>query len=111
MLPSPADHNASIEVQALPGTKVDLEGRGIHQIMFNHDSSLLLVVSQDKGQIWAVEEAKLLTSVSLEKGATRKWLKHPFKKDTFIRFWIQGCHRVYLGWPQTSPFSISGKPP
>jgi len=86
VLPSPADHNASIEVQALPSAEVDLEGRGIRQIMFNHDSSLLLVVSEDKGQIWAVEEAKLLTSVSLEKGAARKWLKHPFKKETFLGF-------------------------
>jgi WD40 repeat protein len=86
ILPSPADYEASIEVQALQGVKLNLEGWGVHQIMFNHDSSLLLVVSQVKGQIWSVQEAKLLTSVLLVNGDSRKWLKHPFKKDTFIGF-------------------------
>jgi WD40 repeat protein len=85
-LTSPADYKVSIEVQSLPTVKVDLEGRGIHQIMFNHDSSLLLVVSEDKGQIWSIKEAKPLASVSLENGAARKWLKHLFKKDTFLGF-------------------------
>ena len=83
---SPGDHKANIEVQALPSPKVDLEGRGIHQIMFNHDSSLLLVVSEDKGQIWGVQEARLLTCATLEKGAARRWLKHPFSKDAFVGF-------------------------
>ncbi|KAE9369053.1 MFS general substrate transporter, partial [Stipitochalara longipes BDJ] len=86
VLHSPANYKASTEAQGLPSPKVDLEGRGVHQIMFNHDSSLLLVVSEDKGQIWGVQEAKPLTSATLEKGAARRWLKHPFRKDIFMGF-------------------------
>ncbi|KAN0090022.1 WD40 repeat-like protein [Hyaloscypha variabilis] len=96
ILPTPADDKARFEVQALPSPKVDLEGRGIHQIMFNHDASSLLVVSEDRGQIWAVEEAKMLTSIPLEKGSTRKWLNHPFKEDAFIGF--GGKNVIIFAW-------------
>jgi WD40 repeat protein len=86
ILPSPGDSKTSIQVRPLPSPKVNLEGRGVHQIMFNHDSSLLLVVSEDNGQIWSVGDAAMVTSVTLEHGTARKWLRHPLRKDLFMGF-------------------------
>lgn len=65
----------------LPNPKLHLEGRGVHQIMFNHNSTFLLVISEDMAQIWDVVEAKRATCTILENGRSRRWLNIHQKKN------------------------------
>jgi WD40 repeat protein/pimeloyl-ACP methyl ester carboxylesterase len=78
--------NGKIEVMSLPSPKIDLEGRGIHQMLFNHNSTLLLVISDDSGQIWAFDSSAVKASARLEHGTTRRWLQHPTQKHFFLAF-------------------------
>lgn len=83
-MPSHGGLEKDIEIRSLPSPKVILEGRGIHQLLFSHDSKLLLITSEDRGQVWAVEDGVLKVSTTLEHGTARCWLKHPTQKHLFI---------------------------
>ena len=99
LLPTPGVPKADIEVQALASPIFKLEGQAIHYIMFNHDSSLLLVACQELGQIWSVDEATEATMVVsgvLEGNGARRWLRHPFRKDLFAGFGVSDV--VVLSW-------------
>lgn len=76
----------SIELESIVVPKLDLEGRGIHQILFNNDSTLFLIVSDDLVQIWTIGESKLSISVEIEAGASRKWANHPTETSLVLGF-------------------------
>lgn len=76
----------SIEIESNVSPKVDLEGRGIHQMLLSHDSKSLLIITEDRGFIWATMECIARSSVSLEHGTARRWLKHPISNDLFLGF-------------------------
>lgn len=86
VLPEKKGSNNSIEVKSDVSPKVDLEGRGIHQMLFSHDSKLLLIITEDRGYIWASEDCIARSSVILERGTARRWLKHPILNDLFLGF-------------------------
>lgn len=80
------DSKMGIGVKSMPTPKVNLKGRSIHQMMFNHDASLLLVLSNDCLQMWAMEEQKIKNFAGIENGSSRKWLQHPTQKSYFLGF-------------------------
>jgi WD40 repeat protein len=92
-IPETGDSARSIEVSSLKAPKVSLEGRAIHQMLFNHDSTLLLIITDDWGQMWDIHNAKVIINVTIERGATRQWSKHPIEKTLFLAF---GCHDVKI---------------
>lgn len=81
----------TINATSLQSPKISLEGRAIHQMLFNHDSTLLLVITDDSGQLWDIHNAKVIINVTIERGATRRWSRHPTENSLFLAF---GCHDV-----------------
>lgn len=88
VLPAHGGFEGNIEAISLPSPRIDLQGRGIHQMLFSYDSSLVLIVSEDRGQIWAVDDGTVRASTTLEHGTARRWLKHPTRKQLFLGFGI-----------------------
>lgn len=84
VVPDHGGFEGGIEVNSKSSPKIDLEGRGIHQILFNYNSKLLLIMSDDRGQIWVVDDGIVRASTTLEHGTARRWLKHPTQKHLFL---------------------------
>lgn len=72
------------EVQSLLAAKSKPTVGGIHQILLNRDSTKLLIVSQDAGQIWSVETGSVAFSGVLEKGEIRRWMNLPGQRDLLL---------------------------
>lgn len=83
------------KVQTLLSGKAKVAVGGIHQILLNRDSTRLLIVSQDSGQIWSVEKGSMIFSGVLEQGETRKWINHPLEKDLLIGVGSKDLKVVY----------------
>ena len=75
---------AEFEVQSLFAAKSNPTVGGIHQILLNSNSTKLLVVSQDAGQIWPIETGSVVCSGRLEKGENRKWMNLPAQTDLLL---------------------------
>ena len=75
---------AEFEVQSLLAAKSKHMVGGIHQILLNSDSTKLLIVSQDAGQIWSIETGRVIFSGQLERGEARKWMNLPAKGDLLL---------------------------
>lgn len=106
----------SMEIKSDFSPKVDLEGRGIHQMLFSHDSTSLLIITEDRGFIWATEECMARSSVTLERGNARRWLKHPISNDLFLGFgandvkvyrWHDFAELACLGFQEDRRQSVS----
>ena len=78
----------TIGLSPMMSPKSDLEGRGIHQILFSRDSRLLLIVTEDRGQVVGVTDATLRASTKLENARVRRWLHHPTQDHLFLAFGI-----------------------
>lgn len=74
------------EVQSMLTSKVEIDVGGIYQILLNPDSTMLLIISQHRGQIWSVERGCIHAASPLEKGGARKWLNHPLQKNLLLGF-------------------------
>ena len=77
---------SSLKIDSLDPPKVRFEGSNIREMVFNHDSRSLLIISDDKGHIWTVDEGKFVASAAISKAASRKWLKNPVNSDHFLGF-------------------------
>ncbi len=86
LITSPAGASGTTELKTLAIPKVDLDGRGIHQMLFNDDSTLLLIISEDLGQIWSLNDEAVIATLVFDQGMNRKWLQHPTQKSTFLGF-------------------------
>lgn len=82
--PATGTGTAEFEVQSLFAAKSKPAVGGIHQILLNSNSTKLLIVSQDAGQIWSIETGSLVFSGLLEKGETRKWMNLPARRDLLL---------------------------
>jgi WD40 repeat protein len=76
--------NGTTEFKALVTPKVDLEGRGIQQMVFNSGPSLLLIVSDDRGQIWSLENEAVVDELSFDHDIDRRWMQHPTESSMFL---------------------------
>lgn len=92
-IPESGDSVRSIEFRSLQAPKISLEGRAIHQMLFNHDSTLLLVITDDWVQMWDTHNANVILNSTIERGAARRWIRHPIEKSLLLAF---GCHDVKL---------------
>lgn len=75
---------SELEVQHLCAAKFKPTVGGIHQILLNKDSTKILTVSQDAGQIWSVKTGSVVFSGVLEKGETRRWMNLPGEGDLLV---------------------------
>ena len=82
--PPSGTETLQFKAQSLLSGKVNIAVGGTHQILLNRDSTKLLIISQDFGQIWSVETGNLLISGSLEQGETRRWMNHPLQPDHLV---------------------------
>ena len=115
-LPEKRGSIKSIEIKSEVSPKLDLEGRSIHQMLFSHDSKLLLIITEDRGFIWASENCTVRSSVVLERATARRWLKHPISSDLFLGFgtddvkvfgWRDFAELVCLGFQEDRRPSVS----
>ena len=75
---------AELKMQSLLVAKSKHTVGGIHQILLNRNSTKLLIVSQDAGQIWSIETGSVVCSGRLEKGENRKWMNLPAQRDLLL---------------------------
>ena len=76
----------AINLKPMPSPKIDLEGRGIHQILFSRNSRLLLIVTEDRGQVVGVSDATIRASMKLENARARRWILHPTQDQSLLAF-------------------------
>jgi WD40 repeat protein/pimeloyl-ACP methyl ester carboxylesterase len=86
LVTSPAGANGTTKLKSLATPKVDLDGRGINQMLFNDDSTLLLIISEDRGQIWSLNDEAVIATLVFDQGMNRRWLQHPTQKSIFLGF-------------------------
>ena len=84
---SPANAKATTLCKTLAAPRVDLDGRGIHQMLFNAESTLLLIVSHDHGHIWSLEDEAVIATL-LNQDMNRRWLQHPTENSMFLGFGV-----------------------
>lgn len=82
--PSPGTASAQFRVKSLLACKAKETVGGIQQILLNQNSTMLLVVSQNFGQVWSIETGNISFSGPLGKGQTRRWLNHPLQRGLLI---------------------------
>jgi WD40 repeat protein/pimeloyl-ACP methyl ester carboxylesterase len=82
----PKSAKGKTEVQSMASPKIQLESRTIHQMLLKGDSKLLLICSQDRGDIWSLQEETMHCSQLLQDDVTRIWLNHPYRDDTLLAF-------------------------
>lgn len=115
--PSTGTETTQCKVRYLLTGNAKIGFGGTHQILLNRDSTKLLIVSQDFGQIWSTETGKILISGALEKGETRRWINHPRQpglllgagaKDIRIVKWndLTGAASLYF---KEDCFNIGGR--
>lgn len=90
---SPAGDNGTTHLKSLATPKVNLDGRGIHQVLFNADSTLLLIVNEGRSQIWSLDEEAVIATL-FDQDMNRRWLRHPTQKSIFLGFGAIGI-RVF----------------
>ena len=73
-------------LKSLAAPKLNLEGHGIHQMIFNDDSTLLLILSEDRGLIWSLSDETIIVTLILDHCMSRQWLQHPTQKSQFLGF-------------------------
>jgi WD40 repeat protein/pimeloyl-ACP methyl ester carboxylesterase len=86
LVTSPVGANSKTELKSLAAPKVDLEGRGIYQMLFNDDSTLLLIISEDRGNIWSLNDKAVIATVTFDQDVNRRWLQHPTQTSIFLGF-------------------------
>jgi hypothetical protein len=85
-LPDDVSLKSGHEIKSMPSPKLNFEGRGIYQLLFSYDSKSLLVICDDQGQIWSIDEGTLRGSAVLTNGISRKWFNHPTQTHLFLGF-------------------------
>ena len=76
----------TVEAQTILSPKINLEGRGIHEVLLDRKSTLLLVMSQNGGEVWSLSTSIMQASRELENNAVRRWLNHPTQSNLLLGF-------------------------
>ncbi|TFB01532.1 putative transporter AQR1, partial [Trichoderma ghanense] len=80
------------KVLSLPSPQIDLDGDNIEQLVFNTDSTLLLISTRKKSFVCSVNEGTVLCSLASDDAASlRQWLPHPTQTTLILAF---GAHDV-----------------
>ena len=94
----------STRVVALMVPKLDLREHVIHEVVFNADSTMLLVVTNHSSYVWSFTENKTLASQRLPEGRLRKWLCHPAQSHLLLGIGVEDV-RVF-DWNDLHEFQI-----
>ncbi|KAK3388078.1 hypothetical protein B0T20DRAFT_491497 [Sordaria brevicollis] len=70
---------------------VDLDTFKASDTLFNHDSRLILVSTDETAYVCSVADSKLQASIKLENGSDCKWVRHPRRHDAVLRVGPQCC--------------------
>ena len=86
-LTAPQDdpNNGTLDMKSLTPPRIDLDGRGIQQMLFNTDASLLLIASEDGGHIWSLKNQTTIATLH-DVDMRRRWLQHPLQESFFVGF-------------------------
>lgn len=74
----------TIQITELKKPRLEMEEQAIHEMLFNPDSSLLLIVASQFGHIWSLRDASLRVSEDLTDGQLRKWVSHPTHHELLL---------------------------
>lgn len=96
-----ADH----EIQVLPGPKLDLEGHGVRQIIFDSASKLILIVTNASCHVWAIDEERILVSKKLKADIQRVWIQSPVHTDHIWAFGPDDM-KIYQ-WPNCAEIALA----
>lgn len=70
---------------------VDLDTFKASDILFSHDSRLILVSTDEKAYVCSVTDSELQASIELEHGSDCKWICHPQRHDAVLRVGPHCC--------------------
>jgi WD40 repeat protein/pimeloyl-ACP methyl ester carboxylesterase len=73
-------------IQQVSKPTLDLDDRGIHQILLNHDATRLLVATDDLCHLISTIDSKIITSTTLQDGQSYQWTRHPTRPELFLAF-------------------------
>ena len=82
---STIDGTLKTEMKSLKSPQVMLDDHGIQQMLFNADATLLLIVSDDRGQIWSLSK-EAVVATAFDDFSNRKLLSHPTTHSLFLAF-------------------------
>ena len=82
---SPAGDNGTAHLKSLATPKVDLDGRGINQMLLNAGSTVLFIVNEGRGQIWSLDEEAVIATL-FDQDMNRRWLQYPTQKSILLGF-------------------------
>ena len=87
ILTAPLAHpsNSEFDLKSLTPPRINLDGRGISQMLFNTDASLLLITSHAGGHIWSLAEEATIATLH-DDDMNRRWLQHPLQETLFLGF-------------------------
>ncbi|KAL3434765.1 hypothetical protein BDV09DRAFT_168924 [Aspergillus tetrazonus] len=80
--------NGLSQVQSVPQSKPVLkkDGSPICDLLFSHDSTLLLIISGLSAYIWSVEEGCVMIEKQVAETSTQIWANHPTQPETLLKF-------------------------
>lgn len=73
------------DLKTLTPPRIDLVGRGIQQMLFNTDASLMLIATDGGGHIWSLKSQTTITTLH-DNDMNRRWLQHPLQESSFVGF-------------------------
>lgn len=80
------DAQGSLQDVARDATRLraEFDGRSIDQMLFSHDSRLLLVVGNERGLVCTIHDGKTQTFTTFAGVHGHKWINHPTEPDLFL---------------------------
>ncbi len=85
-VPAIGAREGDLEAQAILTLKINLEGRGISEVLLDGKSTLLLVITRSRGEVWSLSTGVVHATRDLEKDVVRRWLTHPTQSDLLLGF-------------------------
>ncbi|KAK3955687.1 hypothetical protein QBC32DRAFT_395282 [Pseudoneurospora amorphoporcata] len=85
------DSGSIVFASAPRNLPVELDTFKAHDILFNPDSRLILVSTDEKAYVCSITDNALQASIKLENGSDCKWICHPRRSDTVLRVGPNYC--------------------
>ena len=73
------------ELKSLTAPRIDRDGCGIKQMLFNTNASLLLIATDNGGHIWSLEKQTTIATLC-DNDMNRQWLQHPSQENLLLSF-------------------------
>ncbi|PTB62268.1 hypothetical protein BBK36DRAFT_1145059 [Trichoderma citrinoviride] len=81
------DDKGQDKISSFPPPQIDLDGDNIEQLIFNMDSTLLLISAKKRSFVCSVNDGTVRCSLANDDAAIlRQWLPHPTQPDLLLAF-------------------------